>query len=390
MRLSSLPRLPGRLARRLGRSLHEQVAMRRPGFRTTTEGKFFILGTFVIGFAAYNTGTNLLYMIFSMMLSLIIVSALMSRSTMTGLQVERLVPGQIVAGEEALIHLTLRNTKRWFPSLSLRAVDVLASGKVMGVAYVVRIPPRGAVATTYRAVFPRRGLYAFDRLVVLTRYPFGFTEKSLAIRLPQETLVYPALHQLSAEFTEAQLDLGEIETGRRGPGTSLLGMRAYTEGDPARHIHWKVSAKAREVVVREFEREEKKRVTLHLDNAAPAAGPELEEAFEWAVTFTASLAKFLIDRDYQVQLITHQGRVPFGGGAAHLQRLLRSLAIVEMLDREVPALPFHPAHAADSTTIAIQYRDAPPPPGVDHVLDTRQFRLTEGRLIAAHSAPLRV
>jgi uncharacterized protein (DUF58 family) len=370
----SFARLINRLGRRVKRLFHDQIATRHPGFRTTTEGKIFIAVTFMIGFAAYNTGTNLLYLIFSMMLSLIIVSALMSRSTIRGVEVERLVPTHIVAGEEVLVHLTVRNTKRWFPSLSLRVADVLASGKVMGGVYAVRIPAKGVVKTAYRVIFPRRGVYDFERLVILTRYPFGFTEKSLGSTARHETLVFPPLVDLSAEFTEAQLELGDIETGRRGLGTSLYGLRPYAPGDPARHIHWKVTAKAREVVVREFEREEKKRVTLHLDNTAPPGRGDLAEAFEWAVVFTASLSKFLIDRDYQVQLITQQGRVPFGAGVTHLHRLLRSLAIVELITGDVPVSPFHAAHAADSTNLAIQFLEGEPPSGFDQVLDTRPWR----------------
>ena len=44
--------------------------------------------------------------------------------------------------------------------------------------------------------------------------------------------------------------------------------------------------------------------------------------------------KYLIDRDYQIQLITRQGRVPFGSGPTHLGRLLRCLAINRLCGNE--------------------------------------------------------
>jgi uncharacterized protein (DUF58 family) len=374
----SSSRLP-RPLRRLGRSLRhlarDQVALRRPGFRTTLEGKVFIVVTFLIGFAAYNTATNLLYLIFSMMLSLIIISAILSRSTIRGVRAERLVPTHLVAGEEGVIHLTVRNVKRWLPSLSLRVVDMLASGEARGLAYIVRVPAQGSERASYRVTFARRGQWLFDRLVIATRYPFGFIEKSVAEPQRQEVLVYPPIVDLDADLSEAQLDLGEIESGRRGLGTSLHGLRPYTHSDPARHIHWKVSAKAGEVLLREFEREEKKRVTIFLDNVAPTGDSEIADAFEWSVIYTASVCKYLIDRDYQIQLITQQGRVPFGSGPPHLGRLLRCLAIIELIvaDKMGPiSLPA--SHAADSTNLCIQWSGAPPPRGFDQVIDTRHWR----------------
>ena len=85
-------------------------------------------------------------------------------------------------------------------------------------------------------------------------------------------------------------------------------------------------------------------------------------------------AALLIDRDYQVQLITHQGRVPFGAGVTHLHRLLRCLAIVELLSEPAPRHAFHAAHSADSSNICIQFRDEAAPPGFDQVLDTSHWR----------------
>jgi uncharacterized protein (DUF58 family) len=357
--------------------------VRRPGLRVVAEGWFFIAATSLIGFAAYNTATNLLYLVFSMMLSLMVISALMSHTTLMGVRADRLVSHHLVAGEEARVHLTVRNTKRWLPSLSLRIADVLSSGAVLGQAYAVRVAAGKSVQTAYRVTPPRRGRLLFDSLLVMTRYPFGFIEKSFSLLAAQEVLVYPQLVDLGAELTEARLDLGEIETGRRGIGSSLHGLRGYRPGDPARHIHWRVTAKTGDVIIREFENEQKKRVTLTLENVGD---PAMEDAFERAVVFTASLAKFLIDRDYQIQLITHQGRVPFGTGVSHLHRLLRSLAIVELTEKPTHATAIHSHHAADSTSLHIQFRASASPPGVDQVLDTRDWRPEEHVAVTMRSA----
>src|ERR1700727_1678345 len=45
---------------------------------------------------------------------------------------------------------------------------------------------------------------------------------------------------------------GGYRTGQRGPGTDLAGLRAYGEGDDARHIDWNVTARLNEPQLRVF------------------------------------------------------------------------------------------------------------------------------------------
>ena len=67
---------PSRFRLRLSR-------MRRPRkLKFTREGKFFVGITLGVGFAAINTGNNLLYLLLGMLRALIIVSGLMSASSM--------------------------------------------------------------------------------------------------------------------------------------------------------------------------------------------------------------------------------------------------------------------------------------------------------------------
>src|SRR5262245_81585 len=58
----------------------------------TREGKFFVGITLGVGFAAINTGNNLLYLLLGMLLALIIVSGLMSELSLRDLTVIRRLP----------------------------------------------------------------------------------------------------------------------------------------------------------------------------------------------------------------------------------------------------------------------------------------------------------
>jgi len=62
-----------------------------------------------IGMAALNTGHNLFYLVFAMLVSLIIVSGLLSERVVRALQVERRLPAEIFARSAAPIELRVRN-----------------------------------------------------------------------------------------------------------------------------------------------------------------------------------------------------------------------------------------------------------------------------------------
>jgi uncharacterized protein (DUF58 family) len=61
---------------------------------------------------------------------------------------------------------------------------------------------------------------------------------------------------------------GGYRTAHRGPGTDLVGLREYTEGDDARHIDWNVTARLNEPQLRVFTEDRELTVWLVLDRSA--------------------------------------------------------------------------------------------------------------------------
>lgn len=335
----------------------------RREYRITLEGIVFIMITFFIGFAAINTNTNLLYLILSMMLSLFILSGLLSSNTLRKITVKRLAARHISAKESATVQMDLRNNKKWMSSYSLRIMDYMENGEIVGAGYHFHIAPHSREIISYKVKFPRRGIYKLLRIKVATRFPFGFFERAILVKQPQEILVYPQIIDVRPILDATNVDLGEYETGKKGHGHSLYGLREYAPTDSARYIHWKVSARSSKIMLREFEKEEKKKVTLVLNNAISGSPSQpVYDSFEKGVIVAASIAKYLIDREYQVQLATGSGKVPFGLGIAHLYRMLRALAIIQIEEKPGLHEPLLPFMDADSTNVIIHFdpRHAPP------------------------------
>jgi uncharacterized protein (DUF58 family) len=61
---------------------------------------------------------------------------------------------------------------------------------------------------------------------------------------------------------------GGYRTAQRGPGIDLAGLRAYMEGDDARHIDWNVTARLNEPQLRVFNEDRELTVWLVLDRSA--------------------------------------------------------------------------------------------------------------------------
>lgn len=328
---------------------------RRHRYRMTLEGVLFIGVTFAIGLAAFNTGTNLLYLICSMLLSFLIVSGLASTNSLRGLTIRRSAPRQAVAGEDCRIEIILRNLKHWHTSYSLRVMDRSVEGDLLGAVYFLTVPRRSVVHAVYSTRFPSRGVYRLGELSVTSRFPFGLFERSWAQRIDHEILVYPRLVDVRPVLRQAEVDLGEIESGKRGPGTSLYQLRESTGQESARLIHWRTSARARRLMVMEFEKEEKRRVSIFLNNALTQPPDDrLKDRFERAVVLAASLTRYLLEADYHIQLVTGSGKVPFSAGISHLHRCLRALSRIELFTPE--RHPFHlPPPEAECTNVFIHY-----------------------------------
>src|SRR6185369_9821178 len=104
---------------RLARNVRLEIL--RFAIRTsfTIEGLLFVVFLIIIGFAAWNAGNNLLYLVLSAMLAFLIAANLIARISLADMAIQLRFPDHIFAGEPANISVTLLNHKRLMPSYSL-------------------------------------------------------------------------------------------------------------------------------------------------------------------------------------------------------------------------------------------------------------------------------
>jgi uncharacterized protein (DUF58 family) len=304
--------------------------------RLTREGRYFVGITIGIGLAAINTGNNLLYLLLGWLLSVIVASGILSDVCLRAIRITRSAPKRIYANRPFLMALEARNTKKRFASYSLEVEDMCEGRTVDKRCYFLKLPEGKSQHTAYRHTISRRGLYKFNGFRVATKFPFGLFLKSRLEDSESEVLVFPATRPVRLPPPSGQR-LGDNQSNKVGRRGEFFGLREYRDGDDRRSIHWRSSARSDRLLVREYEDESQRRITLLIDNALPLTrGEEEEQALEDAISLCASLAQAYLERGYALRLIARGTLLPFASGEMQTQRVLRTLALLETVEEEEP------------------------------------------------------
>lgn len=323
----------------LARSAKVEVANLDFPFEPTSGGGVFLVIILVVGFAAWNTGNNLLFLVFSLLVSTLFVGWIAARASLRDLTVSARFPDHIFAAEPAPVIVTLRNTKRVLPSFSILVEARGPHGEIEGkrkryvkrlLAYFSYVPHHAAAEQRVEQLFPQRGHHLIDGFELSTRFPFGFFRRRRRLRARNvDIIVYPKPEVVSDDLHLLPMYAGRMPSLRRGVGHDLFSMRDYQPQDDLRHIDWKATARSRRLTVREFTSEDERRISIVLDTRLAAEPDEkMRERFERGVVQAASLLKHFVDERAEVRLVLGEDIGPFGSGAEQLYRCLKRLALV--------------------------------------------------------------
>jgi uncharacterized protein (DUF58 family) len=120
-----------------------------------------------------------------------------------------------------------------------------------------------------------------------------------------------------------------VESFFKGRGHDLYAIRDFQEGDSARHVDWKASAKVQQLKVREFTREDERRVVLVFDARLPKADGKALAQFEKGVNFCACLAWHFYEIDAQLGFVCDGLETSMTSAGEIIYPILESLALVE-------------------------------------------------------------
>ena len=300
------------------------------GIRITKVGLWYIVLTILVAVPAANTGNNALYLVEAFLLALLVVSGVTSRQNLRRLELDFESPTEIYAKQPFSLRYTIRNRGRLM-SRRLLVVAGVGEGKP---TLIPHIPVEGTDRGLIEMQVDQRGIHQVPYLHFSSIFPLGLFRKGLRYRIDLELLVYPEV-DTSGTLTVEQLGgEGELPSRDAGAGYDLLSLRRFREGDDRRGIHWKQTARTGNLIFMERAADRGRRLSIQLDNAVGRlTDPEEALRFERLVSRGATAAHHCLKNDYEVELITYSGLVPFGRGGLHRRRILEHLALLETVPK---------------------------------------------------------
>lgn len=272
------------------------------------------------------------------------------------LEVERSVePQRVKRGDAASAKLVVRNRSRW-------RLPALAASDLSGTRAEAFPIPALSANGEYQGSVPlptgRRGVVSSGPLLVDRADPFGLASRRLDTGKTAALLVRPRavpVPQISVSLARS-VDGPQSETTLQGT-LAFHALREYVPGDEPRHVHWRSSAHAGQLLVKQHVDTAHAALAVMLDSGRPAvaagAGEHgLLDAFEAAVDCAASVAVMACSLNHPLLLVDEQGRslLPADGGrraAASTDAVLDALTPIQ-------AVAAHDPGPQDETAAALR------------------------------------
>ena len=192
--------------------------------------------------------------------------------------------------------------------------------------------------------FYESGIFSLGNALVLTRHPLSLFSFSKSIPLEEEWIVFPQIESLvfRKEALRDMLPGRRTEYRLLEDYTSLRSIRPY-ESEPIQRIHWKISGKLDQWMVKEFEHTARGRCHLVIDLQLPESiyarevWSELRNLYE---NQAVDAACAMIHQLFQNQAAIHLWIL--GRSAVHLPPVKEEIAFFEALLRQKgePSNPF--------------------------------------------------
>ena len=369
----------------LARSASREVSSIDLPLEITAGGLVFLGIVAIVGFAAWNTGNNLLFLVLSFLVATLAVSFVVGNSNLKKLEARVRFPEAIFANQPTAFAISLNSRKWIFPTVSVTLAlrgamtdDPFGGRKfrvrpprVMAkflrapylrrtVGYFVYVGRRRAAEQQTEQMFSKRGRFIIKDFELSTKFPFGFWQQRKRLKVREtEVFVFPQPAEVGEIINQLAGQIGQFTATRRGAAQDLIGLREYQTSDDMRRVDWNATARTGNLIVRDYAADDERRVTIRFDRRIFAADQDEQiERFERGVNLTAGILTRLVNQKADVRLqIDDENNGEFGRDKAHLYESLRRLALLEP---EFTAEPSSQNSAPDNSTILVTANDGEP------------------------------
>jgi len=170
----------------------------------------------------------------------------------------------------------------------------------------------------------RRGVFAVGPLRTTRTDPLGVLRRELAWTDVIDVYVRPRVISLASLGAGFLRDLeGVTSVDLSASDLSFHALREYAPGDDLRHVHWRASAKAQQLLVRQYLDTRRSHATLIVDSLATSYAVPGGD-FETAMSIAASIALQALRDEFEVSFVSGKEATTGGRGPEVLDAFCRA------------------------------------------------------------------
>ncbi len=223
-----------------------------------------------------------------------------------------LEPSRVEAGSPAAGTITARNvtSRRTLP-----AQIELPVGPDVAAFDIGSLPPGAATEELFVVPTERRGVIPIGPATSVRGDPVGLFQREARNGQPHELVVHPHTTPLEPFGSGLLRDLeGLITKDLSVSDLAFHALRDYSPGDDRRYVHWRSSAKANRLLVRQFQDTRRSTLCIVVDGVAEAY--RQPDEFETALEVAGSLALRACRDDLSATLVAADQAA--GGSVPHV------------------------------------------------------------------------
>ncbi len=293
---------------------HEAVVLKRANIYIlpTRQGLIYLALTIVMLLAAINYNNSMTYALAFLLISVAVISLFHTYLNLVGISVLPRSNPACFAGEEGHFSFLLSDNEK-------RARFQIQMISAEGERAVVDIAAANSAPCSIARPTRQRGQLPAGRVTLASQYPLNLFRAWSYLESQAHILVYPAPSERSSALPFGLSSGDRQETLERG-SDDFHGLNNYQPGDSPRHIHWKSWAQGRELLTKQFHRNQSTELWLEWDKLeAGDVEARLSQMCRWVLDADS------LGQAYGMRL--PGTRIPPARGTHHRHQCLAALAL---------------------------------------------------------------
>ena len=173
--------------------------------------------------------------------------------------------------------------------------------------YETSLAPFGEITRTTDFRPAHRGVYALSAENVRVSDPFRLITLGGRCPAPLTLTVMPRLNPIAEAWRQRLDPQGAGGLFSQSSDEPAVDSRAYRYGDSPRRIHWNLTARRRELMVRQYESIESRRLLVVLD-LSPFEADDPESCEDTLIEACLSVVNYALERRLETTLVYAEGR----------------------------------------------------------------------------------